>query len=65
MIQFRIWLIIFAGILIIVHLATIDYSNMSCLQNDGNYVGILTMILIIISMILSNRYERRKRDKEN
>jgi len=58
--KFRNFFIVFASIMVIVHLIMIDYQNMSWSQNDTSYVGIFSMICIIISMILSNRYEKRK-----
>ncbi len=62
--KFRIWLIVFASILLIVHLIMIDYHNMSWSQNDGSYIGIFSMICIIISMILSNRYDEKRNNQK-
>jgi len=58
--KFRNFFIVVASIMAIVHLIMIDYHNMNWSQNDTSYIGIVSMILIIISMILSNRYDKRK-----
>ena len=46
---------VIAGILIIVHLFRIDYKNKSWKKNGSSYLGIISMILIIIAMLLSNK----------
>jgi len=56
--KFRIGLIIFAFAMIIVQLTILDYSEMSWSNNAGSYVGIISMVLLIISMIFSNRFEK-------
>ena len=58
--KFRTLVFVFSVIAIIGHLIAMDYQNMKWSQNDGSYIGIFSMICIIISMILSNRYEKRK-----
>jgi hypothetical protein len=58
--KFRIGLIVFAIIIIIGQLIIIDYINLSWSNNGGSYLGIISMICLIISMILSNRYEKNE-----
>lgn len=48
--------------LIIVHLILLDYSDLFSRTNLGSLLGIVAMILIILSMILSNRHEARNRN---
>ena len=58
--KFRIGLIIASTVLIIGQLTiVIDYSNLSWSNNTGSYLGIISMICIIISMVLSNRHQRK------
>ena len=58
--KFRIGLIVFAIIIIIGQLTIMDYINLSWSNNGGSYLGIISMICLIISMILSNRYEKNE-----
>jgi hypothetical protein len=59
--KFRFRLIIFALVVLIAHIILIDYSDLGWSENAGNYLGIVSMILLIISMYLSNRYEQKNR----
>jgi hypothetical protein len=63
--RFRIGIILFAVIVIIGQLTVLDYGNLIWSRNAGSYLGIISMICIIISMILSNRHEKRKLEREN
>jgi hypothetical protein len=63
--KFRIGSILFAVIIIIGQITLIDYSNLIWSRNAGSYLGIFAMICVILSMIFSNRYEKRKLNKEN
>jgi len=58
--KFRIGLIVFAIIIIIGQLTIMDYINLSWSNNGGSYLGIISMICLIISMVLSNRYEKNE-----
>ena len=58
--KFRIGSIVFASIIIIAHLILTDYGDLSWSNNSGNYLGIVAMICVLISMILSKRDEQRK-----
>jgi len=58
--KFRIGLVVFAIIIIIGQLIIMDYINLSWSNNGGSYLGIISMICLIISMILSNRYEKNE-----
>jgi len=52
-------LIILAIIVIIGQLILMDYTNFGFKENGGNYLGIFSMVLLIIAMISSNRYDKR------
>jgi len=58
--KFRIGLVVFAIIIIIGQLTIMDYINLSWSNNGGSYLGIISMICLIISMVLSNRYEKKE-----
>ena len=58
--KFRLWLIAFAVLMIIGQLIWTDYHDLSWSNNAGSYLGIISMIFIIISMILSNRHESKQ-----
>ncbi|MCT4590829.1 MAG: hypothetical protein N4A71_23600 [Carboxylicivirga sp.] len=60
--KFRNGLILFATVFIIVHLVFIDYTNLGWSENSGNFLGIFSMVLLIISMVYSNRYEKKIRE---
>ena len=57
--RFRTWMVLIAIILIIAQFIIIDYSNLSWSQNAGSYLGIASMILLIISLIGSHLREKR------
>ncbi len=57
--KLRIGLIIFALIIIIGQLIIVDYNDLSWTANAGSYLGIVSMVLLIISMIYSNRYDTK------
>jgi len=61
--KFRIGLIISAVVIIVVQLGVVEYSDLSWSVNAGSYWGIISMILLIISMIYSNRYEKKNQTK--
>jgi len=61
--KFRIGLIILAVVVIIVQLGVVEYTDLSWSENAGSYWGIISMILLIISMIYSNRYEKKNLTK--
>jgi hypothetical protein len=58
--RFRTGLMVFAITIMLVHLITMDYVDFSWESNGGNYLGIFSMTCIILSMILSNRYEKKR-----
>jgi uncharacterized membrane protein len=61
--KFRIGLIISAVVMILVQLGVVEYSDLSWSVNAGSYWGIISMILLIISMFYSNRYEKKNQTK--
>lgn len=58
--KFRTILIIFASVIIIGHLAFIDFSNMSLPDNEGSYLGIIGMTLVILSAVVPNLTNKSK-----
>jgi len=54
-----------AGIIIICLLILMDYSNLSWSKNKGTYFGIISMICLIVSMIISIRHENKKQTKNS
>ena len=62
--KFRVLMISIAVILIIAQFIIIDYSDLSWSKNAGSYLGIISMILLIISVIGSNRYDKGNHIKE-
>ena len=61
--KFRIGLIISAVVMIVVQFGVVEYSDLSWSVNAGSYLGIISMTLLIISMIYSNRYEKQSQTK--
>ena len=57
--KYRFWLIAIASVIIIGQLFLTDYDDLSWSNNVGSYVGIISMICIIISMLLSNLFESK------
>jgi predicted ferric reductase len=58
--KIRIGLIVFAVVLIIAQLTIIDYSNLTWYKTFGSFSGIIGMILLIISMIMAIRYNKKQ-----
>lgn len=56
----RIVLMISALIIIIAQIILLDYTNLNWSQNRGSYLSIIAMMLIILSLILSNRQAKSK-----
>jgi len=61
--KFRIVLIIFAVIIIIGHFTFVEYLDLSWSENKDSYLGIISMILVIIGMIYSNLWENKNQAK--
>lgn len=53
-------LIAAAFLLIVIQLVMFNYEDFGWAANSGSYLGIVSMVLVIISMILSNRSERNE-----
>ena len=60
--KFRLIIIYISVALIIVTLFIIDYKNFISKANIGAFFGIITMLLNVFSMILSNRHEAKNED---
>jgi len=60
---FRIGLIVGAIILIVAQLILLTNTNSIWQKNAGSYFGIVAMICLIISMILSIRYDKNSKQK--
>lgn len=60
MITFRKVIIRAALVLIVVQLSRFDYQDYSWSVNRGIYIGIPAMVLIIVSMILANKNDRKQ-----
>jgi DMSO/TMAO reductase YedYZ heme-binding membrane subunit len=58
--KFRYTLALFALSLIIIHLITLDYSDLSWSNNSAPYNGIISMVLLTFAMI----YEIRRVNKQ-
>ncbi len=61
--KFRIGLMVLFSIMIIAQSIYIDFKDLSWSKNAGSYLGIISMILLIISMILSNKHDQKKQRK--
>ncbi|RCW21032.1 hypothetical protein DFO77_1572 [Marinilabilia salmonicolor] len=61
--KFRIGLIFFAIVIIIGQLTVVNYSDLRWSENAGSYLGIISMIFIIISLILSNKHDMKNQNK--
>ena len=55
--KFRIGMIVCAIVFIIAHLTFLDYNDLSWVNNTGSYLGLIAMVLLILAMISSQRYE--------
>ncbi|MCU4175657.1 hypothetical protein [Carboxylicivirga sp. N1Y90] len=61
--KFRNRLMIFACIVIVGQCMVVDYSDLSWTENAGSYLGIVSMLLLIVSMVLSNQHEKKNTHK--
>lgn len=57
-------LIIGAIVIIIAHLTFIDYGNLTWSKNSSSYLGLISMILLIISMTGSIIYDKKQETKK-
>lgn len=57
--KFRIGLIVVAFILILAELMITDYDSFWNSKNIGNYLVILSMILVIISLIVAIKTDKK------
>ncbi|WP_417592948.1 hypothetical protein [Owenweeksia hongkongensis] len=60
--SFKKTILIAASILIIIQLFIFDYQDLRWGANSSAYISIVAMLLVVISMILSNRNERKETD---
>ena len=54
---FRRWLVIISVLVITAQIILLDFDNLGFSQNGGNYLGIGSMVLVILSVILSQKHE--------
>ncbi len=54
---------VISGLILIVFLFLIDYSNIKSRPNLGYLLGMLSAAFNILAMILSNRHERKQEAK--
>jgi predicted ferric reductase len=60
--KFQTSLLIAAAVILIADLFLIDYNDLSWSKNGGQYLGIISMILIMISMIISIKKRKERED---
>jgi len=60
--KFRIAIIILSFLIIITFLVIFDYNKLMTKSNLGFLLGIISAILNIIAMVLSNRYEAKNKN---
>jgi hypothetical protein len=60
--QFRLIIIGISIVLIIVNLFFIDFKDLISKSNLGAFLGIISMILIILAMLFSNRSEAKNKN---
>ena len=56
--KFRLGIIAFAVVLIIIQLTIVDFNDLSWSNNSGSYLGVFSMVLLILAMIASNRAKK-------
>lgn len=59
--KLAIFLIIATIVIIIGHLTCLDYSDLSWSKNAGGYLGIISMLLLLISAIINWKKEVKKK----
>jgi hypothetical protein len=59
--KFRLIIAFISVVIIVGLLFTIDYQNLISRPNLGPFLGIIAMMFNILSMILSNRHEAKKK----
>lgn len=58
--KIRVGLIVIAIALLIANLTRIDYSNLTWSKNSSPFIQIIVNILLIISMIMAIRYDKKQ-----
>jgi high-affinity Fe2+/Pb2+ permease len=59
--KFRIIVAVISAVVLIGILFTIDFDNFLSKSNLGPFLGIISMIIVILGMILSNRHEAKNK----
>jgi hypothetical protein len=58
--KIRIIIAIIAFVLMLLTLTFIDYNDLSWSVNKSNYLGLITGVVIIVTAIYSNNYEKKQ-----
>ncbi len=61
--KFRNIVAILAGIMILTHLFEVNFENLAWEENKSSYLGIISMLLLVIAMIFSNKHDSKERIK--
>ena len=51
-----------AVVLIIGHISVTDFGDLSWSNNSGSYLGIIAMVLLVISIVISMIEKKKKQD---
>jgi len=58
--KYKLLLTVFALVVIVAQLCLINYTNIVWSNNVGHYLGIIAMLLVIISVVCSNRGAKKQ-----
>lgn len=56
---------VLAGLMIVIQLSLLDYQQWDWSANGGAYAGIIAMVLALLSIYFSHRYEKRQERRES
>lgn len=55
--SYRKWLVVLSVVMIIAQAFLFDFNDFSFTTNASNYLGIISMVFVILSVILSQKHE--------